>query len=313
MAAVGRTRLVGSIFKAFQELNPGKVRAEADKSVCLAVVGVHEAVQDIAQALIGTNPTAYDAASSSLLLIPTPMPDDALDMLRKCDIVLTCTEMKNRLPGVDFERQFVFSSKSDMPSVIQQILHKPFLEYTHLPLARSLPGFRSAIAANIIHTISMENAVFVVSTSLGNVIPNPLQPLAAIAASAGDLVVLTANQLRMLFKLAAAHNLPLGIKPLLPEIGTIIGAAFGWRSIARELVGQIPMGGGIIPKAGIAYAGTKAIGDGISYYYTTGRHMSRDEIKLRFDAALSQGKDSLDAIIGKLKESFSDFSNLNRR
>ena len=41
--------------------------------------------------------------------------------------------------------------------------------------------------------------------------------------------------------------------------------AFGWRALARELVGHIPLGGGLIPKGAIAYAGTYVVGKGLEY------------------------------------------------
>ena len=142
-----------------------------------------------------------------------------------------------------------------------------------------------------IQTVSIENAIFVASTSLGNFIPNPLQALTGLAESLGDIVVLTANQIRMLFRLAAIHGQDPGYKRQSAEITSIIGAAFGWRSIARELISHVPFGGGVIPKAAIAFAGTWAVGDGIVYYYTTGRRITRDQIRDRFQTALVKGKE----------------------
>ena len=46
--------------------------------------------------------------------------------------------------------------------------------------------------------------------------------------------------------------------------------AFGWRALARELVGKIPMGGGLIPKAAIAYAGTRVVGLSLERLYRIG-------------------------------------------
>jgi uncharacterized protein (DUF697 family) len=136
------------------------------------------------------------------------------------------------------------------------------------------------------------------------VIPNPLQPLTSLAESVGDLVVLTANQIRMLFRLAAIYDQNLGIKQQGAEVISVLGAAFGWRSIARELVSKIPLGGGVIPKAAIAFAGTWAVGDGIAYYYATGRRLTKEELRQHFDAAYEKGKAAAEAVASTVKEGY---------
>ncbi|MCX6346150.1 MAG: hypothetical protein NT018_13945 [Armatimonadetes bacterium] len=304
MARSVNAKMLSNIWKAFHQLNPKNVKAESEAPIRLAVVGVENAVKDAAQFLVGIDPKVYEMASDTLLLLTTPLTQQAKDMLPKCDIVLRSFDFGEDLSRVDPRRIFTFSDQEDLRKIITDILRLPDLEYAHLPLARALPAFRPEVCKNIIQTISLENAIFVVSTSLGNIIPNPLAPLAALAASAGDLVVLTANQIRMLFMLAAAHSRDIGFKQQSAEIASILGAAFGWRSIARELVGQIPLGGGIIPKAAIAFAGTWAAGEGIVYYYTTGRHMTKEELRQQFDLALEKGKTSVESITAKVKETF---------
>lgn len=308
MLGAPSTRILSSMWKAFLQLNPNKVKTDSERKVCLAVVGPEAIVRDVTELLVGPVPEDYERAADTLLLVPSPVTDDSLKALRQCDIVLCSTEVTQELTGVDNERRFAFESPPEIKQVIENILHVPFLGYTHLPLARALPGIRPIVSTMTIQNISVENAIFVVSTSLGNVIPNPLQPLASVAEAAGDLVVLTANQFRMLFQLAAAHNRPLGLRQLSPEIASILGAAFGWRSIARELAGQIPLGGGVIPKAAIAFAGTWAVGDGIAYYYSTGRRLTKTEIKQRFDAAYQKGRSTAESILGKLRNAYIRFN-----
>lgn len=308
MLGAPSTRILSSVWKAFLQLNPNKVKIEAERGVCVAVVGPGPIVQDAAELLVGPVPEDYERAADTLLLVPTPITPDAMNALRRCDIVLRSTDVTEKLAGVDSQRVFAFTSPLEMRQVMESVLRVPFLAYAHLPLARALPGIRPIVTTQIIQNISVENAIFVVSTSLGNVIPNPLAPLVSVAGAAGDLVVLTANQFRMLFQLAAAHNRPLGLKQLSPEIASILGAAFGWRSIARELAGQIPLGGGVIPKAAIAFAGTWAVGDGIAYYYATGRRLSKTEIRQRFDAAYERGKGTAESMLNKLRDAYVRFN-----
>ena len=62
------------------------------------------------------------------------------------------------------------------------------------------------------------------------------------------------NQIRMGFMIAGASDREVGYMEQKGEIAAVIGSAFGWRALARELVGKIPFGGGLIAKAGVAYA-----------------------------------------------------------
>lgn len=296
--------VLSSVWRAFLQLNPNKVKTESERAVCLAVIGPERSIQDAAELLVGQDPLEYEQAADTLLLVSTPLPQDALQLIRECDIVLLSSEIDEELVGVDPQRQFAYTTQADIRVIMEEIVKLPHLSYTQLPLARALPGFRPIVNTHIIQTISVENSIFVISTSLGNVIPNPLQPLTSVAASAGDLVVLTANQLRMLFQLAAANNRDLGYRAQSPEIASILGAAFGWRSIARDLVGRIPFGGGVVPKAAIAFGGTWAIGDGIAYYYSTGRRLSKEEVRQRFDAAYEKGRTTAEALFSSLKETY---------
>ncbi len=308
MAGPGFTskgHLMSNIWRAFKQLNPNNVKEEAERSIRMAVVAPEDMLSEVARVLLGEEPAAYDQAADALVLLPTPLEKPAFKLLPKCDIVLRWSEYDQAFPGVAQKRIFEFSEPGQVASVITSILKEPSLSYTRLPLARAIPAFRREVATDIIQSVSIENSIFVVSTALGNVIPNPLQPLASLAEAMGDLVVLTANQLRMLFRLAAAYNRSLGFKDQMPEIMTIVGAAFGWRTVARNLVSKLPLGAGLVPKAGIAFAGTWAMGDGIVYYYNTGQKLSKEELQQRFDAAYAKGKSMVEGITARIKESYS--------
>jgi hypothetical protein len=70
----------------------------------------------------------------------------------------------------------------------------------------------------------------------------------------------------------------------------IAGGAFGWRALARELVGHIPLGGGLIPKGAIAYAGTYLAGKGLEKLHSeSGKHTS-EELKSLYERGLARGR-----------------------
>src|SRR5206468_3420059 len=145
-----------------------------------------------------------------------------------------------------------------------------------IPLARNLIGFRAEVSRRIIKKVAKENAVFALATAVPDIIPFVSLPW-AIGEFASDTAFLTANQIRMAFILAAANDHDLGYREQKGEIGSIVLGAFGWRAMARELVGKIPMGGGLIPKAAIAYAGTRVVGLSLERFYRIGQAYTRDE------------------------------------
>jgi len=68
--------------------------------------------------------------------------------------------------------------------------------------------------------------------------------------------------------IAAASDKPVGYSVQKGEIASIVTGAFGWRALARELVGKVPFGVGLIPKGAIAFAGTYVAGLGLDHFST---------------------------------------------
>jgi len=119
----------------------------------------------------------------------------------------------------------------------------------------------------IIHMVAKENALFAVATALPNVVPNFIELPWAVGEFASDTAFLTANQVRMAFQIAAACGKGVGLGKQKGTVLSIAAGAFGWRALARELVGKIPLGGGLIPKGAIAYAGTYVAGKGLEFLH----------------------------------------------
>ena len=159
-----------------------------------------------------------------------------------------------------------------------------------LALARQFPAFRRVVVERTIHTIARENALFAIATALPDIVPNLMELPWVFGEWASDTAFLTANQVRMAFLIAAACDHEIGYTQQKLAILTIGGSAFGWRAIARELVGKIPLGGGLIPKGAIAYAGTFAVGKGLERLYHGEKAMRTDEKKAVYRQALDRGR-----------------------
>ena len=158
-----------------------------------------------------------------------------------------------------------------------------------LALARELPPFRPHVAKDVIWNVSKENALFSLATAIPSMMPLVSLPW-AVGEFASDTAFLTANQIRMGFMLAAASNRTIGYKEQRAEIASMFAGAFGWRAIARELAGKIPMGGGLIPKAAISFAGTYVVGMSLERYYKLGYGYTPEERRAAYDEAFDRGK-----------------------
>jgi uncharacterized protein (DUF697 family) len=159
-----------------------------------------------------------------------------------------------------------------------------------LALARQFPAFRAPMVESTIHAVARENALFAVATALPDVIPSLVELPWVIGEFASDTVFLTGNQIRMAFLIAAAYGKEVGFMDQKGAILSITAGAFGWRALARELVGKIPLGGGLIPKGAIAYAGTYAVGKSLELFYRGNGAPTRGQRRLVYREGLDRGR-----------------------
>src|SRR5258708_5044414 len=160
-----------------------------------------------------------------------------------------------------------------------------------LALGRHFPALREAVLGRIIQRTEKENAMFAILSALPNIIPSPIELPWAIGEFASDTIVITANQTRMALAIAAACDAPVGFGEQRGQVASIMGSAFGLRAIAREIAGKVPAGGGMVAKGCIAFAGTYALGLGLSRWNREGRRPTHGERRLEYKRALESGRD----------------------
>lgn len=150
------------------------------------------------------------------------------------------------------------------------------LSHRQLALGRWLPGFRREATTATINSTARANAEFALLSNLPALIPL----VGGLISAGADTLVLTKNQLMMLYKLAAIHNRDLS-QPwrLYTEMLPVVGAGLLWRTVAREAASFVPFAGGTIPKVVIAYAGTAVAGQAASYYFEYGEKPSAEQLK----------------------------------
>ncbi|RME47794.1 MAG: hypothetical protein D6791_04900, partial [Chloroflexi bacterium] len=179
------------------------------------------------------------------------------------------------LPAID--REHVEHALA--PLIVKQLGDKA------LAAARRLPILRHAYAEWLLNETSRANALYALSTGIAETVPVLNLPL-----NMADIVVLTKNQLIMVYKLALAAGRPKSPVAVIGELMGVIGAGFLWRQIARELVGLIPVVG-IVPKVAVAYAGTYAIGQAAQTYLVEGKVPGEDQLKMLYTRAIERGQE----------------------
>ena len=119
-------------------------------------------------------------------------------------------------------------------------------------------------------------------------------------ASAGDMVAITGIQIALLMQIGATYGKDPDVSQIW-ELLPIVGGGFGWRMLSRELSGFIPFAG-IAIKGAIAYAGTIVVGEGVSFYYAEGRHMTAAQAAALYDETKRAG-------LGFARELYARFRN----
>lgn len=278
------------IKQAIANLNPEEVRSLASPPVSIR--------------LIAASPTGY-AAMEDFLCPPRVSRERRMELM---EMVHRADEPggPDRFDLVLYEEHLPFQDEGfpfhemHPPRTVREVLeHKQGIG---LRLAKHFPPFRRPVVSKVIQTIAKENALFTLATALPNIVPSLIELPWAVGEFASDTAFLTMNQVRMAFLIAAASDQPIGYREQKAEIASMIAGAFGWRGLARELVGKIPFGGGLIPKGAIAYAGTYVVGLSLERYHRVGYGLTREERREAYDLALRDGRGVVDMLLAGLKK-----------
>ena len=125
-----------------------------------------------------------------------------------------------------------------------------------LALALSFPFVRRPLSLEAVSATSLQNA------GIGLVLFIP----------GADMPLMTLNQAKMLLQIAAAYGEPMSVARV-KELAAIVAGGFACRSVARQVAGVVP-GVGWAVKAGVGYAGTKAMGLAAVEYFERGGNIA---------------------------------------
>ena len=274
---------------AVQNLNPNEVRALADRPVTFGTLAADEleatAMYDL---LVPRDLSAARARQAEDRIIRVASDED----FGLCDIGFAES-------GVPHPAQF-HSFESHRPdAVIQRVLDEHKSDW--LALARWFPAFRDPVVDRVIWKVSKENTLFTLATALPNVVPSVLSLPWAAGEFASDSAFLTMNQVQMSFLIAAACDREVGYREQASHVGSIVAAAFGWRGLARQVVGKAPGGTGLVAKGLISFAGTYVVGRGLEKYYRLGQHLTREERGMHYEDAYRRGRSVVEQLVSRIR------------
>jgi uncharacterized protein (DUF697 family) len=272
-------------WRIVKEINPAAIREEAETAFVVAAVAAPEDGTALRRAMGMDTQALRDRAGGRWREVALPLGDAARGVLEAATMAVSLSAIASPHPQTwildPADRQALADDLADMLDRHEDLT---------LALPRYIPAFRRIAATRIINRTARTNAEVALVSALPGVIPwtAVLLPVTSLP----DMALLTKNQVMMALKLAAAYGLEVEPKERLAELGGTIGAAFGWRALAREAVGVVPGGVGAIAKAAVAYAGTVATGRAIQAFYETGRHPTDRQVRAWFKAAMWRGRDT---------------------
>ncbi len=261
--ARGLSRNIHEILQISRELSTDEVRELADKQFRIALVGSVMCTHDVAEQLLEGLPLPEREKSRAFLVCSSTVPSEP------ADILIDCGGAEESLLG----EHYTWLLPEHGSAVARRIVND--LPGLAVALARRFPIFREPAIEHLIKEASRVNGQIAMLSAIPGVIPvaSVFLPPAAVA----DIVLLTKNQILLLLKIAAALGLSYHTRDRLKEIVPVVAGAMGWRSLAREFVGIVPGGVGVLVKGAIAYAGTYVVGKSAYWFWTTGEHLGRKQ------------------------------------
>jgi uncharacterized protein (DUF697 family) len=280
---------IAQFWRLTRELDVQGLRDSFERPVSVRVLGSDPEVARRVARLIEPDPTAnevtYDVLGASsrafadlhvIALSGEPLEPDARRMLSDLSVseipmVLVQSEAAAGMLvlGVPHERVITLS-QIEGDDEVRERLFKALVQAAPevmLSAGRRHPLLREPVAEHLIRDAARVNAQFAAVSSL----PANLPLVGGLVGDVADMLVLTKNQVLLVFKLAGLYGRDLALgRQLLVEILPIVGGAFFWRSAARALVGLLPSLLGLVPKTLVAYSGTYVVGQMARYYYHYG-------------------------------------------
>ncbi len=291
---------IGQLFSIVRELSFDELRDEAQLPPRLLLLGADRALLAALRDALGGGDATHFIEIADFDDLPSHLDSfDGIVLVNAAPSDRNRPAIKGLLNGVETAgRTLTFQlppslSRDGQPALSEEAVADlrrrliTRLAHRQLALGRYLPSFRQDAAMGVINATARANAEFAVLSNIPAVVPI----VGSVMAIGADFLVLTKNQLMMIYKLAAIHGKDIK-EPwrLYTEMLPVVGAGIFWRTVARELASLIPFAAGTIPKLIVAYAGTMVTGQAAHLFYEQGSRPTSDQMKSFYVRAAERAK-----------------------
>jgi len=315
---VSRLIGIGNVWGIIREINVAELREQAEQPIRIALIGASDARHALVQ-LLFEQQQRFAGDYMAVEEYELPLPRTGKLGLQRCDLVVLLVNDTSIDADVAAAADQIQIAGVPAIAVLvgaraiaqrANVRHTPEIALTQVPnldadtlaqrvapailerlpddqriaAARTIPALRDVLAKQLINDTSTSNATYALTSGIPEMVPVLNIPL-----NAADLVVLTKNQVLLVYKVALVFGAPPDFQSQMREVLPVIGGGFFWRQIARQLVGLIP-GFGILPKVAVAYAGTYATGQAATRWYRSGDVLSQDALQRLYRQAITLGR-----------------------
>ena len=205
-----------------------EIRRGAGDQRPLAVAGARELVPLLARELrAGGDPSAVvegRVEGAAILIWVGPPDEDALRAAKGAGVPIIALTDERSVPYVLAEDIVRVPPGQGFPvdAIARAVARR--LGENGTALAAKLPVLRPAVCNELIRSFSKKNGIIA----------------AAIFVPGVDMPILTLNQIRLVLRLALAHGQEVDRDRAI-ELAGVVGAGFGFRAIARQLLDFVPV------------------------------------------------------------------------
>lgn len=281
--------LAQAMWALVRELDWRPIRVQAETPPRIALLGANALRERVVRLLGAHRPSLEGPLDASL---PTPLPDLTVLLPARPEEVPAAMQRAAEIEAQE-AGAVVLVPLGQEPSppgggyvlvdpaapALDEQLALTLLDATpserRLAFGRACLPLRGPLARQLCQETAMANAQFALLANLPAALPG-----VGIAGVGADIVILTKNQVLLVYKLAALWGARLDSpRALFLEIAPVVGGAFLWRTTARALLGLVPGFAAVAPKVAVAYLGTYIVGGLASAYYASG--LRPDEARVR--------------------------------
>ncbi|VBB06952.1 Hypothetical protein LUCI_2194 [Lucifera butyrica] len=273
------------IWNELSQINMHKINRVCQWNFQIGLVGSEAVIQDMIEWLssfpyhdlelpVPSNDTVRSNREimKRLIVVPVAAGEELVgEKLSTADFCIVETCMVNQVKQL---RVDVYPFDRGDKGLAAQILANH--EGIRFALSHNFPVFRPEHAKIEIQDTAVQNAAWVFIAAIPTFLPPPHKAIAAPLASFADFIVLTVNEVKLMFELIGLLGEKIQFKHIV-EFVFVFGLAKIARGIAGIILTPLPAKTTLLVKGALAYAFTWAIGEAIVFFI-----VARQKVGWRF-------------------------------